>query len=108
MQTSDFETYLGFWKNNKADGLGLIIYPSGTMVYANFSRNEISGVAITDDRITLRIGVFNHMELVGIGFEYEYEKRLWKMSRFHKGLTIEIIKEEREVREGVVPKMISI
>ena len=52
-----FETYFGFWKNNKADGLGLVVYPSGDVIYAEFSRNVINGVALIDDGRFLRLGV---------------------------------------------------
>jgi hypothetical protein len=38
-QTIDFQTYFGWWKNNKANGLGLIIYPNSNILYGNFKDN---------------------------------------------------------------------
>ena len=38
-QTFNFDTYIGTWKCNKADGKGLIILATGTIIYANFVRD---------------------------------------------------------------------
>jgi hypothetical protein len=38
-QTIDFQTYLGWWKNNKANGLGLIIFPNSNILYGHFKDN---------------------------------------------------------------------
>lgn len=58
MQTLDFDTFFGFWKNGKAEGLGLIAYSSGGLLYGYFARNELSGPVIFDDNKTLSIGFF--------------------------------------------------
>ena len=38
-QTNDFHMYVGFWKCNKTNGIGMIIYPEGGLIYGNFKDN---------------------------------------------------------------------
>ena len=38
-QTFKFDTYIGMWHNNKAEGKGLVVLASGTVIYANFVRD---------------------------------------------------------------------
>jgi hypothetical protein len=39
MQTINFHTYIGFFKNGRAEGLGLIILSCGTRIYGNFVKD---------------------------------------------------------------------
>ena len=39
LQTFNFDTYLGFWRCNKAEGRGLVLLSSGVIIYANFARD---------------------------------------------------------------------
>jgi hypothetical protein len=58
LQALSFEHYVGFWKNNKVEGLGLVIFPGGEVIYGEFSRNTLNGIGIVDDGKFLRLGVF--------------------------------------------------
>ena len=35
----NFDSYMGYWKNNQMHGLGLLVFKDGSMTYTNFSRN---------------------------------------------------------------------
>lgn len=67
-QTCNFDTYIGYWKNNKAEGLGLVILANGTVIYGNFVRDDIDGLAIISDGNILRCGVFRNKQIMGVGF----------------------------------------
>lgn len=58
LQTIDFEHYIGFWKNGKAEGKGMVVYPSGEIIYGMFSRDQLSGLGVVDNDRILRVGVF--------------------------------------------------
>lgn len=58
LQTLQFDTYLGFFHNNKAEGVGLLVARDGRHIYGTFLKDEPHGVAITNDGAMLRIGVF--------------------------------------------------
>lgn len=88
MQTEDFDTYIGFFKYNKIHGTGLIIYKDGAMIYGTFHNGIICGLALIDNRKQLQIGNFSQQGMKGIGFEYILDKKLWKMNRYHKGVSI--------------------
>ncbi len=90
-QTSDFHTYIGFWKTNKIHGIGMIVYPEGGLIYGNFKDNQIFGLALTDNKKRLRVGIFENSKIAGIGFQYNYADTKWKFCRFHKGVAIETI-----------------
>lgn len=107
-QNFEFHTYIGYWKSNRIEGLGLIILESGELVYANFKQDEIDGLGIVDNGTTLRCGIFKNSEIVGVGYEYNYGLKNWKMSRYHKGISIEIMKEETCDIEHELPKMVKI
>lgn len=61
-----------------------------------------------DDGSILRCGIFRNGEISGVGFEYHYQVKTWKMCRFHKGIAIEVIKEEMSDLINAPPKMINI
>ncbi len=71
-QTFNFDTYIGYWKNNKIEGLGLVILSNGTFIYANFARNAIDGMAIIDNGHLLICGIYRDGQIVGVGFEYNH------------------------------------
>lgn len=88
LQTLDFDTYLGYWRNNKTEGLGLVVLANGTIIYANFNRDVIDGLAIIDDGDLLVCGIYRNRMIVGVGFEYNHGLKVWKMNRYHKGIAI--------------------
>ena len=50
----------------------------------------------------LQIGTFKGPSMVGIGYEYSYKTCGWKMNTYHKGVAIEVIKEETlPLNEGI-------
>ena len=55
LQTLYFDTYAGFWKNNKAEGRGVIFYREGVILFGCFSRNHLSGPTIYDNGAFLRV-----------------------------------------------------
>jgi len=83
--------YLGFWRSNKAHGIGLVIYPEGGIIYGNFKDNDLNGLALVDNKKKLRIGIFENFQITGIGIEYVYSQTKWKLSSFHKGISIETL-----------------
>lgn len=92
LQTDDFQTYMGYFKYNKPNGLGLIIYTDGSMIYANFHNGLLEGIGLADNGHQIQVGTFRGTDLVGVGFEYSYKTSRWKMNRYHKGVSIDIIK----------------
>jgi hypothetical protein len=58
LQTLNFETYVGFWKNNKVEGTGIVVFQGGETIYGEFTRNTLGGMGIVNDGKTLRLGVF--------------------------------------------------
>ena len=88
LQTEEFDTYIGFFKYNKIHGIGLIVYRDGSIIYGQFSNGKLSGIALTDNRHELQLGVFAHNEMKEIGFEYIHDKKEWRMNRYHKGVSI--------------------
>lgn len=67
-QAFSFDTYIGYWKNNKIEGLGLLLFHTGLVIYANFYRDTIDGLTICDDGDILTCGIFRNQEIVGVGF----------------------------------------
>ena len=61
-----------------------------------------------DNKKLLKLGVWNKYELNGIGYEYEYEKYLWRMVRFWKGSVGEVIKEEACDLNEKMPTLINL
>lgn len=61
-------------------------------MYGNFKHDEIDGLAIIDNGSTLRCGVYKNSQIIGVGYEYNYGAKNWKMSRYHKGIAIELLK----------------
>jgi hypothetical protein len=41
LQTDDFQTYVGHFKYNKPNGLGLIFYSDGSIIYGNFQNGQL-------------------------------------------------------------------
>ena len=39
IQTFQFDTYVGYFRNNKAEGLGLVLFETDLIIYANFVRD---------------------------------------------------------------------
>ena len=72
----------------------MIIYPSGLVIYGYFSKDLPEGITIFDNKKTIRLGVVKNTEIVGIGYEYNYSTKVWRMNKYHKGVPIEQIKEE--------------
>lgn len=87
-QTFEFNTYIGQWKSNRIEGLGLVLLESGEQIYAYFKHDQIDGLGIVDNGSILRCGIFKNYQMVGVGFEYNYGLKTWKMSRYHKGIPI--------------------
>lgn len=58
LMTLTFQGYFGFWKNNRPEGKGLIIFSTGEIIYGEFCRNALVGAAIVDDGKFMRVGVF--------------------------------------------------
>jgi hypothetical protein len=87
-QTFSFDTYIGYWHNNKTEGLGLVILANSVLIYANFNRDSIDGLTIVDNGEILNCGIYRNHEMVGVGFEYNYSLKSWKMQRYHKGIAI--------------------
>lgn len=58
LMTLTFQGYFGFWKNNRPEGKGLVIFSTGEIVYGDFSRNSLAGAAVVDDGKFMRVGVF--------------------------------------------------
>jgi len=108
IQTENFDTYIGFFKFNKIHGTGLIIYRDGAMIYGTFKNGVISGLSLTDSRSHLHIGTFSQQGMKGIGFEYISDKKLWKMNRYHKGVSIEVLNEEQMEDEHDIPDMMNL
>lgn len=68
LQTFDFETYIGYFRNSKAEGLGLAVLQNDLIVYAQFARDEIDGLVIIDDGEILKCGIHRQGVMVGVGF----------------------------------------
>jgi hypothetical protein len=68
LQTFEFDMYLGYWRNNKTEGLGLVILSTGTIIYANFNRDTVDGLTIIDDGNLLVCGIYRNHMIVGVGF----------------------------------------
>ena len=39
-------------------GLGLIIYPDGSMIYGHFYQGKLEGIALTDNLREMQIGTY--------------------------------------------------
>jgi hypothetical protein len=108
LQTDDFDTYLGFFRYNRLHGPGLLLYRDGSLLYGSFRQGDLSGVGLTDNAHQLQLGLFTPRGMMGIGFEYNHQRRSWKMNRYHKGVSIETLNEEtRDLEEGP-PSMLSL
>ena len=57
LQNIYFDTYFGFWKNNKAEGRGIIFYHNSSVLFGNFYRNLLSGPVIYDNSAFMKICV---------------------------------------------------
>ena len=68
MQDIYFDTYFGFWKNNKAEGRGIIFYHDSSLLFGCFSRNMLLGPVVYDDLGFMRICFVEGREKMGIGF----------------------------------------
>ena len=68
LQTLTFDTYAGFWKNNKAEGRGIIFYQSGVVIYGHFSRNQLDGPTIYDHAFHLKICFMQGNHKIGLAF----------------------------------------
>lgn len=66
----------------------MVILASGVLIYANFNRDAIDGLTIVDNGDILLCGIYRNHEMVGVGFEYNHQLKLWKMQRYHKGYSI--------------------
>ena len=108
LQTFNFETYVGHWKNNKAEGIGMIIYPSGEIIYGTFERDTVEGIFLLDNHSSIILGVLRNQLISGIGYSYHYHQKNWKMMKYHKGVSIEIIKEEICDIDISLPKMLNV
>jgi hypothetical protein len=108
VQTDDFQTYMGYFKYNKPNGLGLIIYTDGSMIYANFHQGKLEGIGLTDNGIQIQIGTFKGACLTGMGYEYIYKTCKWKLNSYHKGVAIDVIKEETLALEDGVPNILTL
>ena len=60
--TLAFQAYFGFWKNNRPEGRGLVLFPTGEVIYGEFNRNALAGTGVVDDGKFLRVGVFEGMD----------------------------------------------
>lgn len=98
---------MGFFKFNKMHGIGLIVYPDGSMIYGNFNQGQLEGVALTDNSRQMHLGTYQSEGIVGIGFEYSYSKMSWKMCRYHKHVPLDLIKQQRMEERDQSPQMLN-
>jgi hypothetical protein len=99
---------MGYFKYNRPNGLGLIFYTDGSVIYANFHHGQLEGIGLADNGTQLQIGTFRASSLVGIGFEYSYIDTRWKMNSYHKGVSIEVIREEQLPLEDGIPNILTL
>lgn len=64
----NFDTYLGYWRNNLLHGLGLIVFRNGTMMYTHFNRNNPDSLRVIKLKDKLVVGTFVKNQIHGIGF----------------------------------------
>jgi hypothetical protein len=62
----------------------------------------MEGIGLSDNGLQLQVGTFRGTSLMGMGFEYFYNNGTWKMNSYHKGVPIELVKEEKmPIGEGI-------
>lgn len=85
-----------------------MILSKGVIIYANFNRDTIDGLAIIDDGNLLVCGIYRNHMIVGVGFQYNHSLKVWRMNRYHKGVAIELIKEQYQDIAIGLPKIINV
>lgn len=108
--SSNYDAYLGEWKNNHLNGRGCIIFRNGRIVITNFNRNKPYGLMITRDHERIVCGTIaeDQFKLVGIAFEYEFRTARWRMLQCKKNIhamlwpqaTSVMAEEDRDLSRG--------
>ena len=68
LQDIYFDTYFGFWKNNKAEGRGIVFYRDCSVLFACFSRNMVMGPVIFDHLAFIRICFMEGRDKMGVAY----------------------------------------
>lgn len=107
IQDSEFDHFIGFFKHNHPHGPALVIFRDGHLLYGSFVKGHLTGVTLTHTSQLMQLGMFSEIGMVGIGFEHNYETKVWKMNRYYKGVAIETLSEESQPEEAI-PEMLSL
>ncbi len=59
--------------------MGLLVLANGSLIYGQFEKDKISGMAIAEDKTSIKIGFIKNNNFEGDVFHFNKEMNVWKI-----------------------------